>query len=159
MASSSSNALTSKSGQKVRVHWESKGTCHGLNICPPKKGRLPPLFSAPLWELLGWWSEVLWARACPWRILGSSSPFPYFVHGREGNLNAFAHLSSAHDVLSLTKSGGAVVSQNELFLFLSRLPQQCITVPGGLLNIRASKRGIGPKIAVFAYDIISYEDI
>lgn len=86
-------------------------------------------------------------------------PFPLLFHGREVNLNAFAHLSSSQDVLSLTKCCGAVASQNEPFLFVSLLPQPCVTVPGGLLNIRASKRGIGPKIARFAYDIISFEDI
>lgn len=58
-------------------------------------------------------------------------------------------------MLLLAKSGGAVASQNDV----SRLPQACVTAPGGLLNIRASKRGIGPKMAVFAYDIISFEDI
>lgn len=125
----------------------------------PKEGKAS---SALLSPSVGAAGLVVWGplgQGMPLKDPGLQLSLSLFVHGREGNLNAFAHLSSAHDVLSLTKSGGAVVSQNELFLFLSQLPQQCITVPGGLLNIRASKRGIGPKIAVFAYDIISFEDI
>lgn len=144
--------------QRVSKRWEFTGNPKApavVWIYVPEEGKASPALLSPSVGAAGLVVRGLLGQGHA--LEGSwdpSSPFPSFVHGCEVNWNAFAHLSPAHD-MSLAKSGGAVASQNDV----SRLPQPRVTAPGGLLNIRASKRDIGPKMAVFAYDIISFEDI